>query len=154
MQCGLIALLLYSDGALLWDKDDLRSYEEKDRRMSEILEKLGDAYPDSLQQNRIDTVRLLLAEKKTQILRLAETPSTASRMDSLLSERLPPLEQSAALDGQPHGQSAQRAVAPAGTVRLGAGPCGQRTGTGKRKEKQEKFLELVQAQEEKGKGRK
>ena len=59
-----------------------------------------------------------------------------------------------ALDRQPHGQSAQRAVAPAGTVRLGAGPCGQRTGTGKRKEKQEKFLELVQAQEEKGKGRK
>lgn len=31
---SLIALLLYSDGALLWDKDDLRSYEEKDRRMS------------------------------------------------------------------------------------------------------------------------
>ena len=118
---SLIALLLYSDGALLWDKDDLRSYEEKDRRMSEILKRLGDAYPDSLQQSRIDTVRLLLAEKKTQILRLAETPSTASRMDSLLSERLPPR---------------------------------QRTGTGKRKEKQEKFLELVQAQEEKGKGRK
>ena len=94
---SLIALLLYSDGALLWDKDDLRSYEEKDRRMSEILERLGDAYPDSLQQSRIDTVRLLLAEKKTQILRLAETPSTASRMDSLLSERLPPLEQSASV---------------------------------------------------------
>lgn len=129
---SLIALLLHSDGALLWDKDDLRSYEEKDRRMSEILEKLGDAYPDSLQQLRIDTVRSLLAEKKAQIYRLAETPSTVSRMDSLLNERLP----------------------PAGTVRLGAGPCGQRTGTGKRKEKQEKFLELVQAQEEKGKGRK
>lgn len=94
---SLIALLLYSDGALLWDKDDLRSYEEKDRRMSEILKRLGDAYPDSLQQSRIDTVRLLLAEKKTQILRLAETPSTASRMDSLLSERLPPLEQSASV---------------------------------------------------------
>ena len=87
---SLIALLLYSDGALLWDKDDLRSYEEKDRRMSEILKRLGDAYPDSLQQSRID-------EKKTQILRLAETPSTASRMDSLLSERLPPLEQSASV---------------------------------------------------------
>ena len=27
---SLIALLLYSDGALLWDKDDLRSYEEND----------------------------------------------------------------------------------------------------------------------------
>ena len=136
---SLIALLLYSDGALLWDKDDLRSYEEKDRRMSEILERLGDAYPDSLQQSRIDTVRLLLAEKKTQILRLAgpDTPSGGN-----------------ALDGQPHGQPAQRAAAPAGTVRLGAGPCGQRTGAGKRKEKQEKFLELVQAQEEKGKGRK
>ena len=94
---SLIALLLYSDGALLWDKDDLRSYEEKDRRMSEILEKLGDAYPDSLQQLRIDTVRSLLAEKKAQIYRLAETPSTVSRMDSLLSERLPPLEQSASV---------------------------------------------------------
>ena len=94
---SLIALLLYSDGALLWDKDDLRSYEEKDRQMSETLERLGDAYPDSLQQSRIDTVRLLLAEKKAQILRLAETPSTASRMDSLLSERLPPPEQSASV---------------------------------------------------------
>ena len=94
---SLIALLLHSDGALLWDKDDLRSYEEKDRRMSEILEKLGDAYPDSLQQLRIDTVRSLLAEKKAQIYRLAETPSTVSRMDSLLSERLPPLEQSASV---------------------------------------------------------
>ena len=100
---SLIALLLYSDGALLWDKDDLRSYEEKDRRMSEIL----------------------------------DSPSGGD-----------------ALDGQPHGQPAQRAAAPAGTVRLGAGPCGQRTGAGKRKKKQEKFLELVQAQEEKGKGRK
>lgn len=94
---SLIALLLYSDGALLWDKDDLRSYEEKDRQMSETLERLGDAYPDSLQQSRIDTVRLLLAEKKAQILRLAETPSTASRMGSLLSERLPPPEQSASV---------------------------------------------------------
>lgn len=94
---SLIALLLHSDGALLWDKDDLRSYEEKDRRMSEILEKLGDAYPDSLQQLRIDTVRSLLAEKKAQIYRLTETPSTVSRMDSLLSERLPPLEQSASV---------------------------------------------------------
>lgn len=94
---SLIALLLYSDGALLWDKDDLRSYEEKDRQMSETLERLGDAYPDSLQQSRIDTVRLLLAEKKAQILRLAETPSTASRMDSLLSKRLPPPEQSASV---------------------------------------------------------
>lgn len=94
---SLIALLLYSDGALLWDKDDLRSYEEKDRQMSETLERLGDTYPDSLQQSRIDTVRLLLAEKKAQILRLAETPSTASRMDSLLSERLPPPEQSASV---------------------------------------------------------
>lgn len=94
---SLIALLLYSDGALLWDKDDLRSYEEKDRRMSEILEKLGSVYSDTLQQSRIDTVRLLLDEKKAQIYRLAETPSTASRMDSLLSERLPSLEHSASV---------------------------------------------------------
>lgn len=94
---SLIVLLLYSDGALLWDKDDLRSYEEKDRRMSEILEKLGSVYSDTLQQSRIDTVRLLLDEKKAQIYRLAETPSTASRMDSLLSERLPPPEQSASV---------------------------------------------------------
>ena len=94
---SLIVLLLYSDGALLWDKDDLRSYEEKDRRMSEILEKLGSVYSDTLQQSRIDTVRLLLDEKKAQIYRLAETPSTASRMDSLLSERLPSLEHSASV---------------------------------------------------------
>lgn len=94
---SLIALLLYSDGALLWDKDDLCSYEEKDRRMSEILEKLGSVYSDTLQQSRIDTVRLLLDEKKAQIYRLAETPSTASRMDSLLSERLPSLEHSASV---------------------------------------------------------
>lgn len=94
---SLIALLLHSDGALLWDKDDLRSYEEKDRRMSEILTVLSAAYPDSLQQSRIDTVRSLLAEKRAQIYRLAETPSTVSRMDSLLSERLPSLEQSASV---------------------------------------------------------
>ena len=94
---SLIALLLYSDGALLWDADDLRSYEEKDRRMSEMLTELGAAYPDSLQQSRIDTVRRLLGEKKAQIYRLAETPSTASRMDSLLSERLPSLERSASV---------------------------------------------------------
>lgn len=94
---SLIALLLHSDGALLWDKDDLRLYEEKDRRMSEILTVLSAAYPDSLQQSRIDTVRSLLAEKRAQIYRLAETPSTVSRMDSLLSERLPSLEQSASV---------------------------------------------------------
>lgn len=97
---SLIALLLYSDGALLWDGEDLRSYEEKDSRMSEMLAKLSAAYPDSLQQSRIDTVRMLLARKKAQIFRLAETPSTASRMDSLLSERLPPLEHSASVPGR------------------------------------------------------
>ena len=97
---SLIALLLYSDGALLWDGEDLRSYEEKDSRMSEMLAKLSAAYPDSLQRSRIDTVRMLLARKKAQIYRLAETPSTASRMDSLLSERLPPLEHSASVPGR------------------------------------------------------
>lgn len=97
---SLIALLLYSDGALLWDGEDLRSYEEKDSRMSEMLAKLSAAYPDSLQRSRIDTVRMLLARKKAQIFRLAETPSTASRMDSLLSERLPPLEHSASVPGR------------------------------------------------------
>ena len=40
---SLIALLLYSDGALLWGNDDLRSYDEKDSRMSEILDRVGDA---------------------------------------------------------------------------------------------------------------
>lgn len=97
---SLIALLLYSDGALLWDGEDLRSYEEKDSRMSEMLARLSAAYPDSLQRSRIDTVRMLLARKKAQIFRLAETPSTASRMDSLLSERLPPLEHSASVPGR------------------------------------------------------
>lgn len=97
---SLIALLLYSDGALLWDGEDLRSYEEKDSRMSEMLAKLSAAYSDSLQRSRIDTVRMLLARKKAQIYRLAETPSTASRMDSLLSERLPPLEHSASVPGR------------------------------------------------------
>ena len=128
---SLIALLLYSDGALLWDKEDLRFYEEKDRRMSEILEKLGSVYSDTLQQSRIDTVRLLLDEKKAQIYRLAETPSTASRMDSLLSERLPSLEHSASVPervaGTPENEGGKKVKRVSGT---GSGPTRNRKRTG------------------------
>lgn len=91
---SLIALLLDSEGATLWNKDDLTAYQKKDKHMSALLDNLRSLYPDSLQQSRIDTMKHLLAEKKMQVLSLAEAPSTANRMDSLLSERLPMLEQS------------------------------------------------------------
>lgn len=97
---GLISLFLHSDGATLWGKEELRLYETEDKRVRELLEGLRGLYPDSLQQSRIDTVEMLLAEKKRQIRSLAEAPSTANRMDSLLNERLPPLEQSASMPGR------------------------------------------------------
>lgn len=63
---SLAALFLDSERALLWDSGDLTVYRKKGERVAICLDELRRVYPDPVQRARIDTVQLLLEEKKRQ----------------------------------------------------------------------------------------
>ncbi|MCE9336804.1 hybrid sensor histidine kinase/response regulator [Bacteroides fragilis] len=63
---SLATLFLDSERALLWDSGDLTVYRKKGERVAICLDELRRVYPDPVQRARIDTVQLLLEEKKRQ----------------------------------------------------------------------------------------
>ena len=88
---SLLSLFLDSEHVIPWDEKDLQTYRNKEKQVFQSLDKLRNSYPDTVQQARIDTVKSLLYEKKRQISLLIKTPSTVSRIDDLLFEKLPSL---------------------------------------------------------------
>ena len=87
-----IGLFLDNERAILWEHSDMEEYNRKEQRMLDAMIRLRDRYSDSAQILRIDTVMQLLADKKRHIKFLMDAPTTASRIDSLLSRELPELE--------------------------------------------------------------
>ena len=87
-----IGLFLDNERAILWEHSDMEEYNRKEQRMLDAMIRLRDRYSDSAQILRIDTVMQLLADKKRHIKSLMDAPTTASRIDSLLSRELPELE--------------------------------------------------------------
>ncbi|EYA71749.1 response regulator [Bacteroides fragilis str. S24L15] len=88
---GLISLFLDNERATLWDETDLQAYRDKQERVYGFIEELRQAYPDPVQQARIDTVELLLDEKEKQVRQLVQSPSPIRQIDELLEERMPAL---------------------------------------------------------------
>ena len=88
---SLLSLFVDNDRAILWDESDLRIYREKEEKTLRSLDELRKAYPDSVQQARIDTVKALIGEKKIQMQVLARSFSPIRSLDSVLRrKRIPP----------------------------------------------------------------
>lgn len=94
---GLITLFLDNDRAMLWDDSDMDTYDRRESRTMEVIDRLKGYYGEPAQTARIDTVVRLLHEKRRLIERMVDMPTTAYRMDSLLERHLPGLEQTASV---------------------------------------------------------
>ena len=83
---GLITLFLDNDRAMLWDDSDMDTYDRRESHTMEVIDRLKGYYGEPAQTARIDTVVRLLHEKRRLIERMVDMPTTAFRMDSLLSD--------------------------------------------------------------------
>lgn len=92
---GLIRLFLDNDRAILWERSDMKEYDRKETQMFKAISRLRERYTAPAQLARIDTVMRLLRDKRRQINSLMNAPTTVSRVDSLLADRLPELEKQA-----------------------------------------------------------
>lgn len=81
-------LSLFLDYITHWDDNDLQTYQNRQKWVFLLLEELRNTYLDSMQADRIDTVKTLLFEKEKHLKLLVRTSSTVSRRDSLLSKEL------------------------------------------------------------------
>ena len=90
-------LFLDNDRAMLWDDSDMDTYDRRESRTMEVIDRLKGYYGEPAQTARIDTVVRSLHEKRRLIERMVDMPTTAYRMDSLLERHLPGLEQTASV---------------------------------------------------------
>lgn len=88
---SLFSLFIDNERATFWDEADLLTYQRKEEKAFGFIEELREVFSDPLQQARIDTVKVLLEEKKKQIWQLVELPSPVRRIDSILAKKLPVL---------------------------------------------------------------
>lgn len=88
---SLLSLFIDNERATFWDEADLLTYQRKEEKAFGMIEELRELFSDPLQQARIDTVKVLLEEKRKQIWQLVELPSPVRRIDSILSKKLPAL---------------------------------------------------------------
>lgn len=88
---SLLSLFIDNERATFWDEADLLTYQRKEEKAFGFIEELREVFSDPLQQARIDTVKVLLEEKKKQIWQLVELPSPVRRIDSILAQKLPVL---------------------------------------------------------------
>lgn len=84
---SLLSLFIDNDRAILWDEADLLVYRDREERAHRFLDELHKAYPDTVQQARIDTVKALLGEKKIQMQVLAQSFSPVRNIDSILRKK-------------------------------------------------------------------
>lgn len=87
---SLLSLFIDNDRAILWDKTDREAYRNKEEKVLGLLDELRKAYPDPMQQARIDTVKILLGEKKTQMQVLAQSLFPIDNIDYILTGKLLP----------------------------------------------------------------
>jgi len=64
---GLITLFLDNDRAMLWDDSDMDTYDRRESRTMEVIDRLKGYYGEPAQTARIDTVVRLLHEKRRLI---------------------------------------------------------------------------------------
>lgn len=105
---SLLSLFIDNDRAILWDKTDREAYRNKEEKVLGLLDELRKAYPDPMQQARIDTVKILLGEKKTQMHVLAQSLSPIHNM--IPNEKLP---QAAAAVPERETEKREESVSPA-----------------------------------------
>ena len=79
-------LTTLGESAIIWDDEDYRKYQLRRQKVDSLLQILQRDYGEFISFNRIDTFRILLANKEEHLF---HTMKIHQRQDSLLLEQLP-----------------------------------------------------------------
>ena len=96
----ILDIALLSEQAIVWDKDDITTYREKQDKVVSSLKRLQDQLPEGSQRRRISSILTLLSAKETQTLAIVEDLKELRASNKLISERMPKIIQQTKLDKQ------------------------------------------------------
>lgn len=82
-------LAILGESVIVWKETDYMEYSVNRQQTDSLLQLLKFHYMDNVQQNRIDTLRNLLAEKEIHLLHIMQNIERRNAIDDMLSDRLP-----------------------------------------------------------------
>lgn len=96
----ILEIALLSEQAIVWDEDDIKTYQKKRDEVVYSLKVLRNQLMDESQNRRITSILTLLSAKETQTLAIVEDIKELRASNKLVSERIPNIIQQTKQDKQ------------------------------------------------------